>query len=517
MKAISLKIQITMLVILLIAGLVAAFSWTVVTNEKSMLLTEALEKVLLEGRILALSSAKPLLHEDPEFELHPLVTRAQEVEKDLVSIVIIDRTGLIKGHRDVLSIDHAYAPDAGLRAAPGTGLTLPGEEVRENEKLIEVKIPVTDQGKPIGFVYIDYSKAELLQAISSINARMVRIGILALLIGAALSLFLALHITRPVQVLTKGAEAIGQGRLDTRIDEGSIKEMQTLARTFNGMAQRLEDGRRALVEQERIQRELEIAHEIQATLLPARLPHFLNIEMDAFYNAASEVGGDYYDLIPVDEDHLVIVVGDVAGKGVPGLVVMAMVRILVRALAQNPRKPAAYLRQLNVLLRKDIKSNMFVTLFWGLLNTRDGSLDFANAGHMPLIVYRSSRRTVDVFRATAKPIGIFSDEVFCRGLEEHRITLEPGDCILQFTDGLNEMRDAAGDEYGIARLRDVLLAEAGGGARHLVDELRRSLAAFRGATPQSDDLTIVAVNAMPAGAERAPLERNERQDQVLSR
>ncbi len=517
MKAISLKIQVAVLVILLVAGLVAAFSWTVVTNEKKMLLTEALKKVILEGRNLALSSTKPLLHEDPEFELHPFVVRAQEIEKNIVAISIVDRTGTIKGHHDVLRIDRPYEPVAGLRAVPGAGLTLPGEEVRESEKLIEVKIPITDQGELIGFVYIDYAKAEVLEAISSINARMLRIGILALVVGAALSMIMALHITRPVQVLTRGAEAIGHGRLDTRIRAGSIKELQTLARTFNGMAQRLEDNQRALVEQERIRRELEIAHEIQATLLPARLPYFANIEMDAFYNAASEVGGDYFDLVPVDEDRLMVVVGDVAGKGIPGLVVMAMVRILVRALAQSSGQPVALLRRLNVLLRRDIKSNMFVTLFWGILNTRDGSLDFANAGHMPLMVYRGSRRAVDVFPATAKPIGIFPDEIFSRGLEERRITLGPGDCILQFTDGLSEMRDAAENEYGIERLAGILAAEAGGGARHLVGELKRDLAAFRGATPQSDDLTIVAVSAAPARVERAPLERSEGQDRVFAR
>jgi serine phosphatase RsbU (regulator of sigma subunit) len=514
MRAISLKIQITMLVILIIAGLVGAFSWTVVTNEKKMLMTEALTKVILEGRNLALSSTKPLLHEDPEFELHPLVVRAQEIEKNIVSIVIVDRAGTIKGHRNILSIDHAYEPVADLQAASGAGLALPGEEIRESGKLIEVKIPVTDQGKPLGFVYIDYAKANVLEAISGINARMLRIGILALLVGAALSLLLALHINRPVQVLARGAEAIGHGRLDTRIEAGSIKELQTLARTFNGMAQRLEENRRTLIEHERIARELEIAHEIQATLLPTHLPRLPNIEMDAFYNAASEVGGDYFDLVPVDEDRLMIVVGDVAGKGVPGLVVMAMVRILVRALAPSSRKPAELLRQLNVLLRKDIKSNIFVTLFWGLLDTRDGKLDFANAGHMPLMVYRGSRRAVDVIRATAKPLGAFPDEVFRRGLEEQSIRLEPGDCILQFTDGMNEMRDSAGDEYGIGRVEEVLVAEAGGGARHLVNELKRSLSAFRGAESQSDDLTIVAVSAVPAAVGWMPFERNERQDRV---
>lgn len=515
MKAVSLKIQITVLVMFLVAGLVAVFSWTVITIENRMILSEVLQRVVLEGRNLALSSAKPLLHEDPEFELHPLVSRVLASEKDIVSIVVVDRNGLIKGRRDVGSIDRPYAPTAGLRDVAAAALKAPGEEIKENDDFIEVRVPVADQGERIGYVYLQYSKASVHAAIAVIKARMLRIGLLVLAAGAVVSLLMALHITRPINALTKSATAIGQGRLDTRIEVRSSKEIQTLARTFNDMAKKLEENRRATVEQERIERELEIAHEIQATLLPAHLPHLPNFEVDAYYRPASEVGGDYFDLIQVDEHRLMIVVGDVAGKGVPGLVVMAMVRILMRALAHNQETPATMLRHLNVLLCKEIKRNFFVTLFCGILDTRDGTLVFASAGHMPLIIFHSTEQAVNAIATNAKPLAIFPDEIFCRGLEEQRITLQPGDCMVQFTDGLSEMHNAAGDEYGLSKLMQATMGEAAGGARHLVSELRKSLDEFRGETPQSDDLTIVAINAMPAGIERAPLERMEQPDRVL--
>jgi sigma-B regulation protein RsbU (phosphoserine phosphatase) len=124
---------------------------------------------------------------------------------------------------------------------------------------------------------------------------------------------------------------------------------------------------------------------------------------------------------------------------------------------------------------------------------------------------------VDAFRPTAKPLGVFSDDIFRRGLEDHRITLEPGDCLLQFTDGLNEMRNTAGEEYGFERLKDVLAAEAGGGALYIVNELRRDLDAFRGTAPQSDDLTIVVVKALPAGVAQKRSERKKTADGILSR
>jgi serine phosphatase RsbU (regulator of sigma subunit) len=516
MKAMSLKIQIASLVIVLVACLVAAFSLTVATNEKRMLLSEVLRRAVLQGRNLALSSAKPLLHEDPEFELHPLVTRVLAAEKDIVSLVVVDRSGVIKGHRDVLSIDRAYESTPCLGAVAGAGFALPGEEIRENDRLIEVKVPVTDQSELIGYVYLQYSKEGVHAAIAAIRGRMIRIGVIALIAGAFSSLLLALHIARPVRALIKGAEAIGHDRFDTRIDVRSVKELQTLARAFNGMAKRLEDNRKALIEQERIGRELEIAHDIQETFLPTRLPRLANYEVEAYYHAATEVGGDYFDLIPLDEERLLIVVGDVAGKGVPGLVVMAMTRILVRALAQNDRRPADLLRRLNVLLHEDMNCKFFVTLFCGLLDMRSGNLIISNAGHMPLIVYSGAERALTTVGTKTKPVGIFPDKVFSRDIEDRLITLKPGDCIVQFTDGLSEMRNEAGEEYGLERLMQVTSREAARGSRHLVHELLKSLAAFRGTTPQSDDLTIVALSAMPAGVARAPREQAERLEGVPS-
>jgi len=515
MKSVSLKIQITVLVILLVAGLVGAFSWAMIGIERRMILSEVLQRVVLEGRNLALSSSKALLHEDPEFELHPLVTRVLDAEKDIVSIVIVDRQEKIKGHREILSIDRLYDPDPGLRPAAVSTVLAAGEEIRENGDILEAKVPITDQDERIGAVYVQYSKDGVNKAVAAIRWRMLRIGLAALAAGALISLLLAVHITKPVRALTRGAEEIGQGRLDTRITIHSTMEIEILARTFNAMAQKLDESRRSMLEKERIERELEIAREIQATLLPEHLPRLSNFDVDAYYHPATEVGGDYFDLIPLDNGRLMIVVGDVAGKGVPGLVVMAMVRILVRALAQNRETPGELQRHLNVLLRKDIKKNFFVTLFCGLLDTSDRSFVFASAGHMPLILYRADERTVSAIGTKAKPLAVFPDEVFCCGLDERRIVLQPGDCIVQFTDGLNEMRNAAGEEYGMTTLMQVIAGEAFGGAQHLVGKIRASLAAFRGDARQSDDLTIVALSAMPAGVGQVLAGSVDHPDRVL--
>jgi serine phosphatase RsbU (regulator of sigma subunit) len=515
MRTLNFKIQITLLVSLLVAGLVAAFSWTVATRERSMILSEILQRVVLQGRNLAHSSAKHLLHEDPEFELHPLVSRIQEYDRNIVSIVIVDRRGTIKGHRDITAIDKEYVPSQGLRSVENTIPKSTGEVFMENDEIIEVSVPVTDQKERIGSVHLQCSKREVREAVAGIRARIIRIGLFALSIGILISLLLAFHITRPVSVLMRGAEAIGMGKLDTRIKIRSVKEIQALAHTFNEMARSLEESRRAMLDKERLEKELEIARDIQETLLPAYLPHLRNFEIDAYYHPASQVGGDYFDLIKVDEQHLMIAVGDVAGKGVPGLVIMAMTRMLVRHLALRGERPSRLLRHLNVLLKRDMKRNLFLTLFCGLLDKEEGTLSFASAAHMPIIVYHSNEQMVRMVKTQAKPLGVFTDEVFSKGLDEVTIQLRPGDCFLQFTDGLNEMRNPGGVEFGLDRAMQAVYDEAKGGARHLLAELRRRLEAFRCDAPQSDDLTLLAVSALPAGMERVIEERMETLDRVV--
>ncbi len=515
MKAVGLKVQITVLVMLLVAGIVTAFSWTMATQERRLMLVELQQRVLIQARHISLVSSKPLLHADPEFELHPLITRVMRNDHNIASITVTDSRGIIKGHFDVMMIDKPYErlPDLEMVAAPS--FLADSDEITENFRVFQISVPVTDHGERIGTVHLQYSKDEIQQAVDRMNLRIMRIGLISIMFGALIAMLLALHITRPVSILTKSVEAIGEGRLETRIKVDSVREIETLAGTFNEMAQRLEEDQKALVDKKRMEKELEIAHEIQETLLPSTLPHLRNYEMDVYYHPASQVGGDYFDLIPLDDRHMYVVVGDVAGKGVPGLVVMAMVRVIVRALALQRENPKQLLRRLNSLLKKDMRKNLFVTLFCGFLDATDGTLVFASAAHMPLLVYHGRDRLVQMMRTKAKPLGLFEDQVFARDLEEKTIKLMPGDLFMQYTDGLTEMKNSNGEEFGQERMMQLAVDEAAGGARHFLGKVKEQLKSFRGDEPQSDDLTLLTVNALPEGMERAPADRMELLDRVV--
>jgi serine phosphatase RsbU (regulator of sigma subunit) len=498
MNSLSLKVQITFLVILLIAGLVGAFSWNVITEEKNMIISELYRTVILQARNIALSSSKPLLHRDPEFELHPLITRVRQSDKNIISIAVMNRKGTVQASSDLMMIDKEYTLPRGLSDPEKEPDLLEGESLRESDDIVFISIPVMAREEKIGSVSMEYSKQEAKSTVFQIYSRMLRIGIIAVIIGSVISIALSLYIARPVKKLETGAKAIGRGELNTRIDISSVKELKVLADSFNDMAFSLKKHRRALIENERIQKELELAHEIQSTLLPTHLPQPANFEIDAFYKPAAQVGGDYYDLFALEGEKLMLAVGDVSGKGVPGLVVMAMVRILIRGLAAGREGPATMLRKLNVLLKRNMKKHMFVTLFCGLIDLRNGEIVLSSAAHMPLFLYRRREDKVVQLRSSARPLGIFDDSIFSKGVREEKIKLHPGDLLFQFTDGLSEIRNGHGEEFGLARI-DRMVREAGrSGAGSLISELRKEYDAFRGEQSQPDDLTMLAINYLPA-------------------
>ncbi len=261
------------------------------------------------------------------------------------------------------------------------------------------------------------------------------------------------------------------------------------------MADRIARAREELVVKERMQKELEIAREIQATLIPKRIVQPAGFEVAMYYEPATEVGGDYIDVIPSGTDRVVFVMADVSGKGVPGLVVMGMLKIMVHTLVARGIGPAELLNELNITVKKTLKPNMFVTFFIGRLNTTSGELVYSNAGHNPLVIYDSGKNKCSLHKMGGPPLGIFPPETFAKQVSEHRLHLAPGTLVLQYTDGVNESMNEKGEQFGIDNIRSVCDAWGKAGAAALVPSLVRSELAFRKGSPQGDDIAVLAVGA----------------------
>ncbi len=242
-------------------------------------------------------------------------------------------------------------------------------------------------------------------------------------------------------------------------------------------------------ERERIDQELRVARVIQQTLLPRNLPDLVGWEIDAFYRPAREVGGDFYDVIPLEDGRVVVVEGDVTDKGVPAALVMATCRAALRAATLRAEDPGEILRLTNDALHEDIPPTMFVTCFCAVVD--GGTVRFANAGHpLPILVTDDDSKPV---RATGMPLGMLPGSTY----EVVDISVPPGGVLVIASDGVAEAHGADGSMYGFQRVADVVrgAADPAGAVVDDVDDFAVGA--------QEDDITIVVLRRRNSAADSA--------------
>src|SRR5205823_14883344 len=229
-------------------------------------------------------------------------------------------------------------------------------------------------------------------------------------------------------------------------------------------------------EKKRLDHDLEIAREIQRSLLPDQSPVIPGFEIAGINLPARQVSGDYFDYIRVDDHHLGVAIADVSGKGVPASLIMAISRSVLRSQAPHNSSPAAVLRSVNRQLYPDIKEDMFISLAYLVLDHQAGSVTIVRAGHDAPLLYRHAKGCIEKVRPPGMVLGIDSGSVFDRITNDFALTLERDDCLVLYTDGVTEALDAKGDEFGVERLSQSIRESAASGAsgivRRLIDDLR---------------------------------------------
>jgi serine phosphatase RsbU (regulator of sigma subunit) len=250
---------------------------------------------------------------------------------------------------------------------------------------------------------------------------------------------------------------------------------------------------------ERFEQELEVARLIQQNFLPKELPELPGWHVAAYYRPAREVGGDFYDVIPLPDGRVAFVVGDVTDKGVPAALVMSATRSVLRASAQRLMEPGAVLERVNEHLCPDMPEKMFVTCLYGVLDPASGLLRFANAGHD--LPYVKTATGVVELRARGMPLGLMPGMAY----EEKEAVLEPGETVLLHSDGIAEAHDPDRDMFGFPRLKETVAAGPGGQA--LIDRVLADLEAFTGPeTEQEDDITMLTLERSAGGLMITPSE-----------
>jgi sigma-B regulation protein RsbU (phosphoserine phosphatase) len=251
-------------------------------------------------------------------------------------------------------------------------------------------------------------------------------------------------------------------------------------------------------EKHALDRDLEIAREIQKILLPSGAPALPGYELCGLNLPARTLSGDYFDFLPVDEDHLGIAIADVSGKGVPASLIMAMCRSAMRSQSRGECSPAAVLRSVNTLLYPDMKEDMFISMAYVVLNRHTGAALLARAGHDAPLIFRAATSEVECLNPKGMAVGIDSGGVFDRFCADFPFRFDQGDLLLLYTDGLTEALDAQGHEFGIQRLVAELRQHPAEAAGVTLDRLSRSVRSFVGGQPQHDDITLIALRKTSA-------------------
>jgi len=269
----------------------------------------------------------------------------------------------------------------------------------------------------------------------------------------------------------------------------------------------LERGRliEAYIEKERLEEGLKLAHDIQMSMLPKTFPPFperRELDIFAAITPAKKVGGDFYDFFFLDENRLCFAIGDVSGKGVPAALFMAVVKTLFKAIAGRVQNPGEILSTVNREICRDNDSQMFTTLFCGILDTRTGEIRYSNGGHNP--PYHLSRAGVQqVPKTGGRVLGLLEETTYAGS----RLVLGPGETLLLYTDGVTEALDPAEQFFSERRLESILTQINFASAREQIEYLTREITLFAAGAEQADDITTLAIRFLgPAGSNNGELQ-----------
>jgi len=269
----------------------------------------------------------------------------------------------------------------------------------------------------------------------------------------------------------------------------------------------LERGRliEAYIEKERLEEGLKLAHDIQMSMLPKTFPPFperRDLDIFAAITPAKKVGGDFYDFFFLDENRLCFAIGDVSGKGVPAALFMAVIKTLFKAIAGRVQNPGEILSTVNREICRDNDSQMFTTLFCGILDTRTGEIRYSNGGHNP--PYHLSRAGVQqVPKTGGRVLGLLEETTYAGS----RLVLGPGETLLLYTDGVTEALDPAEQFFSERRLESILTQINFASAREQIEHLTREITLFAAGAEQADDITTLAIRFLgPAGSNNGELQ-----------
>ncbi len=353
----------------------------------------------------------------------------------------------------------------------------------------------TTPDKFIGAAVIILRTSQHPDMLSSLVLRMGLFGLSLVVVMAVVAWRSAKRVITPVRRLAADMQAIAEGDYNRRSALAGSDEIGLFAQAFNSMVERLRVARANEKENSRLESDLSIARSIQNNLLPLQTPRVRGLDIHTSYRPAKEIGGDYFDFLPVDTRHMGIVIADASGKSIPAALVMSTTRAILRFVAPGSVSAAEVLTRVNAVLSVDIPKGMFVSAYYVILDPLNNRMLCASAGHTPLLIARADG-SVELMNPGGIALGFDSGPIFQRSIREQWVALEKGDRVLLYTDGVVECVNPANEEYSDRRLREFLRRNRELSSHDFVGALMADLDRYRGTADMRDDTTIVTFKVL---------------------
>jgi len=514
-SSISFKMIVTttalIVVIVALFGVISALTTSKIYNDQAdrlgRTLTQSIEK---RGKVqttdLAQASRTAILQSDFT-TLQRFVPEIQSEDPEVKYVLVADKDGTVLAHSDKTLNNKPIADKLDKELLDAREPI--ARRIDTGDRMYVFSRPVDHEGQKMGAVVIAFSLRILDEQLSKIQAekesaknaaitRSAVVGLVFVLLGTVLAIFQGLRISRPIKELAYRADQIARGDLESRVQTSSSDEIGILGENFNYMADRLVVLLRETAEKATMEKELEVARAIQETLVPpSDLVDRKTVKVAGYFLPASQCGGDWWTVHDLADNRLLVVIGDVTGHGVPAAMITAAAKAAcdtIRAITSGKLTVTYLLEQLNHAIFESAKRKFVMTCFASIIDTRTRTITYANAGHNFPYLFRPSAVTpgdggadFQVLMSRGNRLGDLPESTYTEKTE----SLQPGDTLIWYTDGIVECENERGEEYGEKRFRAAIRRAAQMEPIEMRESVVVAAGQFFGERPRKDDITMV--------------------------
>jgi len=500
----TLRVKFSIWTFLVVSVIIAGSYYYIDRQTSKQLYSHLDDTVWSLSKTIADQAAGYIINRRSDVEFDELIVSYLRANPELRLIVLTDSADLILAHsEDIRNIRKPYRIPSLVKEQI---IGIPYRYHGATEQLNYLMTPIRTGERILGVVHVTYSSTYIHDRLTRARWRIAVLNLFLLLFGVLGIYFLSNYFVDPIVKITRRVRRFTSGDLETELPLEGAEEFFEISRAFNEMMTRLSRDQKNIVARETLAKEVEVASQIQKTLLPRQLPQVPGLELDAFYRPASIVGGDLYDVFQISPHRYCFTVADVSGKGVPASLVMSMLRTVIKIQCAGAVSAKELLIKVNDYLKENIPAGMFITVQLIIYDSTCREINLVSAGHNPMLLYRAAMGTVTKVNPTGMPLGmpVTLGPSFEKGLEQVSLTLEDGDAFFIFTDGVTEATNREGQHYGLEQLIEFVSSELARDSSGEISSLSKALVSnlddFSGFTKPVDDITFIFARSHVASA-----------------